>query len=58
LRKRVLERGVAGGEREAGRGGGVFVENAGDFRLIIETRPYMRPRAPLAAALASARASA
>jgi len=47
--RELLERGVAAGERAVGRR--VFVEDAGDFWLIIETRPYMRARAALAAVL-------
>jgi tetratricopeptide (TPR) repeat protein len=45
----LLERGVAAGERAVGRR--VFVEDAGEFWLIFETRPYMRARAALAATL-------
>ena len=41
--------GLAAGERAVGRR--VFVEDAGDFWLIFETRPYMRARAALAATL-------
>jgi tetratricopeptide (TPR) repeat protein len=47
--RELLERGVAAGERTVGRR--VFVEDAGDFWLIFETRPYMRARATLAATL-------
>jgi tetratricopeptide (TPR) repeat protein len=47
--RELLERGVAAGERAVGRR--VFVEDAGDFWLIFETRPYMRARAALAATL-------
>jgi tetratricopeptide (TPR) repeat protein len=47
--RELLERGVAAGERAVGRR--VFVEDAGDFWLIFETRPYMRARAALAAVL-------
>jgi tetratricopeptide (TPR) repeat protein len=47
--RELLERGVAAGERAGGRR--VFVEDAGDFWLIFETRPYMRARAALAATL-------
>ena len=45
--RELLEQGVAAGERALGRS--VFVEDAGDFWLIFETRPYMRARAALAA---------
>ena len=45
----LLEQGVAAGERAVGRR--VFVQDAGDFWLIFETRPYMRARAALAATL-------
>jgi tetratricopeptide (TPR) repeat protein len=45
----LLKHGVAAGERAVGRR--VFVEDAGDFWLIFETRPYMRARAALAATL-------
>ena len=47
--RELLERGVAAGERAVGRR--VFVEDAGEFWLIFETRPYMRARAALAAVL-------
>ena len=47
--RELLEQGVAGGERALGRR--VFAEDAGDFWLIFETRPYMRARAALAAVL-------
>src|SRR5450631_809314 len=47
--RELLERGVAAGERAVGRR--VFVEDAGDFWLIFETRPYMRARAALAATM-------
>jgi len=47
--RELLERGVAAGESAVGRR--VFVEDAGDFWLIFETRPYMRARAALAATL-------
>jgi tetratricopeptide (TPR) repeat protein len=47
--RELLERGVAAGGRAVGRR--VFVEDAGDFWLIFETRPYMRARAALAATL-------
>jgi len=47
--RELLERGVVAGERAVGRR--VFVEDAGDFWLIFETRPYMRARAALAATL-------
>jgi tetratricopeptide (TPR) repeat protein len=47
--RELLVRGVAAGERAVGRR--VFVEDAGDFWLIFETRPYMRARAALAATL-------
>ena len=43
--RELLERGVAAGERAVGRR--VFVEDAGDFWLIFETRPYMRAGAAL-----------
>jgi tetratricopeptide (TPR) repeat protein len=51
LRRRaeLFEQGVAAGERALGRR--VFREDVGDFWLIVETRPYMRARAALAAAL-------
>ncbi|MCA1697470.1 MAG: hypothetical protein LC790_00610 [Actinobacteria bacterium] len=45
----LLGDGVAAGERALGRR--VFTEDAGDFWLIFETRPYMRARAALAAVL-------
>jgi tetratricopeptide (TPR) repeat protein len=45
----LLEEGVAAGERAVGRR--VFAEDAGEFWLIFETRPYMRARAALAAVL-------
>lgn len=48
-KRELLERGVAAGERALGRR--VFQEDAGDFWLIFETRPYMRARAALAAVL-------
>ncbi len=48
-KRELLERGVAAGERALG--GRVFSEDAGDFWLIFETRPYMRARATLAAVL-------
>src|SRR5450759_2985342 len=47
--RELLERGVVAGERAVGRR--VFVEDAGDFWLIFETRPSMRARAALAATL-------
>jgi len=47
--RELLEEGVAAGERALGRR--VFAEDAGDFWLIFETRPYMRARAALAAVL-------
>jgi tetratricopeptide (TPR) repeat protein len=47
--RELLEEGVAAGERALGRT--VFGEDAGDFWLIFETRPYMRARAALAAVL-------
>jgi len=47
--RELLEEGVAGGERALGRR--VFTEDAGDFWLTFETRPYMRARAALAAVL-------
>ncbi len=47
--RELLECGVAAGERAVGRR--VFAEDAGDFWLIFETRPYMRARAALAATL-------
>ncbi|MGO9900130.1 MAG: hypothetical protein ACLP0J_10660 [Solirubrobacteraceae bacterium] len=47
--RELLERGVAAGERAIGQR--VFVEDAGDFWLIFQTRPYMRARAALAATL-------
>jgi tetratricopeptide (TPR) repeat protein len=47
--RELLERGVAAGERAVGRR--VFLEDASDFWLIFETRPYMRARAALAATL-------
>ncbi|MQA74753.1 MAG: hypothetical protein GEU88_10515 [Solirubrobacterales bacterium] len=47
--RELLEAGVAAGERALGRR--VFAEDAGDFWLIFETRPYMRARAALAAVL-------
>ena len=47
--RELLERGVVAGERAVGRR--VFVEDAGDFWLIFETRPYMRARGALAATL-------
>jgi hypothetical protein len=50
--RELLERGVAAGERAVGRR--VFVEDAGDFWLIFETRPYMgRPRGARGDAVAS-----
>ena len=48
-KRQLLERGVAAGERGLGRR--VFAEDAGDFWLIFETRPYMRARAAVAAVL-------
>jgi tetratricopeptide (TPR) repeat protein len=48
-KRELLERGVAAGERALGRR--VLEEDAGDFWLIFETRPYMRARAALAAVL-------
>jgi hypothetical protein len=51
--RELLERVVAAGERAAGRC--VFVEDAGEFWLIFETRPYMRARAALAASNSVAR---
>jgi len=48
-KRELLERGVAAGERALGRR--VFREDAGDFWVIFETRPYMRARAALAAVL-------
>jgi len=45
----LLEEGVAAGARAVGRR--VFEEDAGEFWLIFETRPYMRARASLAAVL-------
>jgi tetratricopeptide (TPR) repeat protein len=47
--RELLEEGVAAGERALGRR--VFAEDAGDFWLIFETRPYVRARAALAAVL-------
>jgi hypothetical protein len=47
--KLARQAGVAAGERAAGRR--VFAQNAGEFWLIFETRPYMRARAALAAML-------
>jgi tetratricopeptide (TPR) repeat protein len=47
--RELLEEGVAVGERAVGRR--VFEEDAGEFWLILETRPYMRARASLAAVL-------
>jgi tetratricopeptide (TPR) repeat protein len=47
--RELLERAVAAGERAVWRR--VFVEDAGDFWLIFDTRPYMRARAALAATL-------
>ena len=49
--RELLERGVAAGERSVGRR--VFVEDAGDFWLIFETRPYTRPRGARRDAVAS-----
>lgn len=45
----LLEQGVAAGERALGPR--VFTEDAGDFWSLVETRPYMRARAALAALL-------
>ncbi|MGB0092191.1 MAG: tetratricopeptide repeat protein, partial [Solirubrobacteraceae bacterium] len=47
--RELFEQGVASGERALGPR--VFREDAGDFWLIFETRPYMRARAALAAVL-------
>jgi tetratricopeptide (TPR) repeat protein len=47
--RELLEEGVAAGERAVGRR--VFAQDAGEFWLIFETRPYMRARAALAAVL-------
>jgi tetratricopeptide (TPR) repeat protein len=47
--RELLEDGVAAGERALGHT--VFTEEAGEFWLIFETRPYMRARAALAAVL-------
>jgi len=47
--RELLEEGVAAGERALGHR--VFTEEAGEFWLIFETRPYMRARAALAAVL-------
>jgi len=47
--RELLEEGVAAGERALGHR--VFAEDAGEFWLIFETRPYMRARAALAAVL-------
>jgi tetratricopeptide (TPR) repeat protein len=47
--RELLERGVTAGERAVGPR--VFGQDAGDFWLIFETRPYMRARAALAATL-------
>jgi len=48
-KRELLECGVAAGERALGQR--VFQEDVGDFWLILETRPYMRARAALAATL-------
>ena len=47
--RQLLEEGVAAGERAVGRR--VFAQDAGEFWLIFETRPYMRAQASLAAVL-------
>ena len=47
--RELLDEGVAAGERALGHR--VFTEEAGEFWLIFETRPYMRARAALAAVL-------
>jgi tetratricopeptide (TPR) repeat protein len=47
--RELLELGVAAGERALWRR--AFQENVGDFWLMVETRPYMRARATLAATL-------
>ena len=44
--RRLLEQGVAAGERALGRE--YFEENAGHFWGLLETRPYMRARQGLA----------
>jgi hypothetical protein len=45
--RHLLECGVAAGEHAVGLR--VFVQDAGDFWLMVETRPYTRARAALAA---------
>lgn len=47
--RELLDEGVAAGERALGHR--VFTEEAGEFWLIFETRPYMRARTALAAVL-------